>query len=302
MKQKKEKEKEENLIIEVNNNKNDNYDNNINNQFEKKKCICCRHCLNTCCDFLSDCCCGCLDECFEKCDTEAYEDFNLQISFLIYFVQYLTYLIILLTVKINDKTEQYIPVMVIITLYSTYIFFKLEYKKNIEKLLNNGLSIFFYFLIISTFKGIIYFLIYLLIKEGFKNENACDIFIGCFSFKMGFLLFCSFYFMIREGCVNYIYIFLIGIFLALIVSLIIFFCFSLLEFEIELIICCVQIILFNIGITVSSAKNSLLDNILWNTLNVEIYKLCIILYPIFGICEFCLIFWTCGTIKNCCNT
>ena len=81
---------------------------------KKKKCICCRHCLNTCCDFLSDCCCGCLDECFEKCDTEAYEDFNLQISFLIYFVQYLTYLIILLTVKINDKTEQYIPVMVII--------------------------------------------------------------------------------------------------------------------------------------------------------------------------------------------
>ena len=70
--------------------------------------------------------------------------------------------------------------MVIITLYSTYIFFKLEYKKNIEKLLNNGLSIFFYFLIISAFKGIIYFLIYLLIKEGFKNENACDIFYRMF--------------------------------------------------------------------------------------------------------------------------
>ena len=35
-KKEKEKEKEENLIIEVNNNKNDNYDNNINDQFEKK--------------------------------------------------------------------------------------------------------------------------------------------------------------------------------------------------------------------------------------------------------------------------
>lgn len=292
LKQQKEKEQEENLIIKGND--------NINGaQLKKLKCVRCRRCLNVCCDYLGECCC--LNQCFEKADTERYEDLNLQISFLIYFVQYLIYLIILLTGNIKELPSFYIMYMIIIALSSTYIFYKLNFKKFDERFVNNTGIIVFFFIVISNFKGIIFFLIYLIIKEGFNNKNAFGIFIAFFCFKMVFLLINSFYFMVREGLVNYCIIFSNGIIPSLIVSLITFFCLSLLEFKILIIMCIVQILLFILGIFLSS-KNELLGDLkLWNTLIVDVYKLSVFLFPMFGIIGFCLIIWTFGAIIYCCR-
>ena len=301
LKQKKQQEQEENLIIK-NNDKIAEFNNRNNNnepQFEKIKCLLCKRCLSSCCDYLCGCCC--LDKCFEKADTERYEDLNLQISFLIYFVQYLLYLIILLNGNSKRLPSLYIQFMIIIALFSTYIFYKLNFKKYDERFLANTCLISFYFIVISIFKGLIYFLMNLIIKEGFNNENAFGILIAFFCFKMAFLLINSFYFMVRDGLVNYCIIFSNGIIPALIVSLITFFCLSLLEFEILIIMCVVQIILFILGIFLSSSTESLQDLKLWNTLIVDIYKLSVFLFPMFGICAFCLIIWTFGAIIYCCR-
>ena len=284
------KAKEENIIINNNNYNNNNNKSNTNEKKEHKSLQCCI-CFASCLGFLD----FFFNDYFEDhcacCISDKYESLNLHKSFIFYIFQYLIYVIIF---KFSDF--EYLNVWSIVGaivpgLYGLYIFYKLNYKKFRQNYISY--SRFYDFLSISIFKGSVYYLFYRLIKEELLNKNVNEIFIVSFCFKIIFLIFCFFYFMKAKG-INFCIIITFGIIGVLISSLVLLFWFSKTEFIIELIICSIQIILFNIGIIISAGKELLIPFVIWNTLTIEIYKLSIILFPVYKFWYYLFFIYTCG--------
>lgn len=132
---------------------------------------------------------------------------------------------------------------------------------------------------IFVFKVYIYIFTYLIIKDEFKHKTLYKVFTACFSIKILFLLYCYIYFFISDGLVKYANLTIFGFVILLVAILMSFFWFSLRDVIIELIICCVEMIFFHIGINVARCKESLRKTFLWNTLNIEVFEWIIILYP-----------------------
>lgn len=285
-----EKKKEEKIIY-------NNYNNNKSNSNEKgehKSSHCCIYCFASCLGFLDFFFNDCIEDHCECCISDKYEFLNLHRSFIFYIIQYLIYGII---PKFVDFESLFIISIVLVNvngLNGLIIFYKLNYRKFSEKFLENTYMRFIDFISISLLKGSIYFFFYYMIKDGLENKNANEIFIVSFCFKIIFLILCSFHYKAARGRLNFIFIIIFGIIGILISSLILFFWFSLTEFIIELIICSIQVILFNLGIILSAEKELLAPLVIWNTLSIEIYKLSIFLYPVYIYIYWLFFIYTCG--------
>ena len=108
-----------------------------------------------------------------------------------------------------------------------------------------------------TLKIIIYHILFLIIKYKFQNEKPNNILISFFSFKIIFLLYCTFYFFTRDGLINYAILTIFGIAILLATGLISPLWFSLKDVGIELILCSVRMICFHMGINITRCKKSL---------------------------------------------
>ena len=287
------KENEENIITVNNNNKRTK-----NEMKEKKFFQCCSSCLK-CFGSCLSCLCYFLTEYWEDhckcCIAGENETINLHKSFIFCIIQYIIYGILLIIYNSYEFNEALIALLVVSCLTGVFNLYRLQKNKFSE----GSNSIFYDFLCISLFKGMIYYFFYYLIKDLLQNENAYQIFIVNFCFMIAFLIICSFFLFAMKGLINFGFFITFGIAGILISSLILLFWFSVTEFIIELIISSIQMISFNLGILISVGKALLIPAVMWNTSVIETYKLSIFLFPPY-IVIYCILFiYTCGFV--CCR-
>ena len=220
--------------------------------------------------------------CFKLGDRNDYEGLNLHISFIYYFIQNLAF--IMLFYSQNGETKEIalpaIYVMIFVSGFCIYIFYKLtKYKSYDDSCISNTCVIIIFIYIVLVFKLDIYYFYYLALKEMLQNKEMNKLFFGSLIVKNVFLSYCSLYFFIYDGLVDYTTLTIFGFLILLPAGLISLFWFSLKDVGIELILGFIEIIAFHLGIYIARCKELLFNKKAWNTLVIEVFELSLILYP-----------------------
>lgn len=220
--------------------------------------------------------------CFKLGDRNDYESLNLHISFIYYFFQNLVFIILFYSQN-GEAKEIALPAIYMIIFVSgfcIYIFYKLtKYKQYDDSCISNTCVIIIFIYIVLIFKLDIYYLYYLALKEMLQNKEMNKLFFVSLIVKNVFLSYCSLYFFICDGLVNYTTLTLFGFVFLLVAGLISLFWFSLKDVGIELILGFIEIIAFHLGIYIARCKELLCNKKAWNTLVIEVFELSLILYP-----------------------
>ena len=220
--------------------------------------------------------------CFKLGDRNDYESLNLHISFIYYFFQNLAFIMLFYS-QSGEAQEIALPaiyMMIFVLGFCIYIFYKLtKYKEYDDTCITNTCVIILFIYFIFIFKLDFYYLYYLAVKEMLQNTEMNKIFFVSLIVKNIFLSYCSLYFFIHDGLVNYTTLTLFGFVFVFAAGLISLFWFSLKDVGIEIILGFIEIIAFHIGLYIAKSKKLLCKKKAWNTLVIEVFELSLILYP-----------------------
>lgn len=268
-------------VREINHNNPEEVIQNVNFDdmgFRRIRCYNCKKCWNNFCEKFQNC--------YKSFNLNEYKEFELIKCFLIFLFQYLIYLILILIYEFKWKNEEeeeinWPPLFFNITIsfaaVTCIIISIIIYFKKFSKCMEKTDNLLILLLIVIIFKGFCYLGLYYLFRYNFNNDYSYAIFVGSFSFKIIYFITLISHIYINSGEINFISFFFYGIFYAMIPSLIILFTLGVLEFKLEIIVCSIQIFIFNLGIRLS--KSSLSYNFLFNSLIIEFYELIPILGP-----------------------
>ena len=269
------------------------------------KCCKCNCCCNYICDYDKCCNCDCCNNCCDSCRNcdcchncnciskltccnsfDLYNNYKMEISFLIYLIQNIIYLSIFLFffLDYNDFSFKLMisPAFFIISgIFGGIIFLIIKRKQcNDEEDCLSSYWVSIFFLIGITFCKIIFLLGWPSLAFDDYNQrlkNVAKIYLIYFLFSIIYYFTLTLY-VCTKNCMNYLLFLLIAVIYIAIESLIIYFI-SLVEILLSIIIVCsLEVILLYIGIGLALCRK-VLDNEteILNSLHIEIYRL----YPLF---------------------
>ena len=262
-------------------------------------------------------------ECLERCqyntcifydsfigrfDNENYVYFKITQILFIFLFQNILYLILFLyynysSFEHREKTEEDIIICIgVLGPTGGIAFDMVKYKqyKNDEFIKdNNHFATTIFFLFITCTKTAIHALYYIicynlsdLIIINPELDSLITLILPVI-YYITLILFVYF----KKGVINYAFFLLIGVIYIIILNLILFILSSSNDLISGLILSCLEIFAFNIGLSLANNINVLKsDSIIWNVIHIEIYRL----YPILALLGFLLILVLIGMALGCC--